>query len=639
MSASLPERPHLDQLRRRAKELRDDARSGDAVALERLARQHRPVVPDQVSLAVAQLVIARELGFSSWPTLRAAIDAAAEPARRIEAFVSASVDGNTHQASEILLADPDIGSSNLLAAVVLGEARRVRDELAADPGAAVRIDEARGWPPLLYASYSRWHRVEPRRAAGIAEVVHLLLDAGANPNTNDGGRRRYRSALKGSVEVNNPAVTEVLLDAGASPDDGECIGEAVGHHHLRCLELLLSHGARVAGTWALGAAVWADDAVAMALLLNALAKSGVGVAEKATETLPEAAADASLAVVEALLEAGADPRAAGSEGSALRNAVRAGRADTAALLRRLGADDDSTDIDQFIGACLSADRQTAEQLLLGHPDLANRLSTEDRATIVDAAGAGSAEAIAVMLDLGFSTADHNSFGEQPLHSAAYAGNAEVVRLLLERGADVDARDARFGGTPLGFATVGSGEGADRPGRWVETVELLVGAGASRVGAWVRGKPPSEAVMELVQRYGLTADEPEQQPDDETGVPGTMGHGVMGDVARHIEAAYRHFDLDLLGSVLHPDVRWTGVCTDRAEVLGWYRKLLAERTRATVESVEVDRDAVVLRLSVSRQAEGARPAPPERLYQVFTVDDGQVVDIRAYPDRASVLARA
>lgn len=146
-------------------------------------------------------------------------------------------------------------------------------------------------------------------------------------------------------------------------------------------------------------------------------------------------------------------------------------------------------------------------------------------------------------------------------------------------------------------------------------------------------------MELVQRYGLTADEPEQQPDDETGVPGTMGHGVMGDVARHIEAAYRHFDLDLLGSVLHPDVRWTGVCTDRAEVLGWYRKLLAERTRATVESVEVDRDAVVLRLSVSRQAEGARPAPPERLYQVFTVDDGQVVDIRAYPDRASVLARA
>jgi len=40
MPDSLPERPDLDQLRRRAKELRDAARRGDAAALERFARHH-----------------------------------------------------------------------------------------------------------------------------------------------------------------------------------------------------------------------------------------------------------------------------------------------------------------------------------------------------------------------------------------------------------------------------------------------------------------------------------------------------------------------------------------------------------------------------------------------------------------------
>ena len=40
MSTSLPERPDLDQLRRRAKELRDAARNGDPVAAERVARHH-----------------------------------------------------------------------------------------------------------------------------------------------------------------------------------------------------------------------------------------------------------------------------------------------------------------------------------------------------------------------------------------------------------------------------------------------------------------------------------------------------------------------------------------------------------------------------------------------------------------------
>jgi ankyrin repeat protein len=585
-----------------------------------------------------------------------------EERREVSALLTASVDGRWRQATEILAANPGIAERDLRAATVLGDVDAVRSVLAAEPSAAVAIDDDRGWSPLLYASYSRWHEMEPHRAAAIAEAARLLIEAGASPNTNDGGRLRYRSALKGSVEVNNPGLTEVLLEAGANPDPGEPIVEAVGRGDQRCLALLITHGARVSRTWALGAAVFRDDAAATSLLLDALSGTGGGAAEPASGVLPEAAAAASASVVAALLDAGADPDAADDGVSALRLAVRAGRDDTAALLRRRGAIDDITAVDRFVGACFRGDRRGAERVLADEPGVRDRMTDEDRCLIVEAAGSRHPEAVALMLELGFPI-DARRFGEEALHNAAYWGKASIVRLLLERGADVDARDERFDGTPLAFATVGSGEQEGTPGEWTETVRLLLEAGARRDDAWVTEKPPSEEVGDLLRRYGiapedaasdqrpsdglaldelasdeLASDGPGRLRHDDTAASRSVGTGVMGEVAEHLEAAYRHRDLDLLGSLLHPEVQWSGVCTDKGQVLDWYRKLEAEDTVADVDSVEVDGDAVVLGLAVSRRAEGARPVPPQHLYQVFTVDDAQIVDIRAYPTRDAALAR-
>src|SRR5258708_33352304 len=83
MSDSLPERPDLAQLRRQAKELRDAARREEAGAVERFVRHHGSAPQGAVTLAAAQLVIARELGFASWPRLKAAVEAhATGPERR-----------------------------------------------------------------------------------------------------------------------------------------------------------------------------------------------------------------------------------------------------------------------------------------------------------------------------------------------------------------------------------------------------------------------------------------------------------------------------------------------------------------------------------------------------------------------------
>jgi len=70
-----------------AKELRDAARRGDPSALEWFARQHSSARQGAVSLATAQLVIARELGFASWPCSRRLLTLVQFPPRAIDSFL------------------------------------------------------------------------------------------------------------------------------------------------------------------------------------------------------------------------------------------------------------------------------------------------------------------------------------------------------------------------------------------------------------------------------------------------------------------------------------------------------------------------------------------------------------------------
>jgi catechol 2,3-dioxygenase-like lactoylglutathione lyase family enzyme len=69
-SVDPPLRPdNLEQLRKQAKQLLRSARAGDQTALGRFAAVHGAVQSDPLRLSQAQLVVAREAGFSSWPSL------------------------------------------------------------------------------------------------------------------------------------------------------------------------------------------------------------------------------------------------------------------------------------------------------------------------------------------------------------------------------------------------------------------------------------------------------------------------------------------------------------------------------------------------------------------------------------------
>jgi hypothetical protein len=87
--SELPDRPDLDQLRRRARELLRAATDGEPRAVGRIH-----AVSERVTLAAAQLAIAREHGYRSWPALKAEVDrrrSSASPAARPLAAGSAAL--------------------------------------------------------------------------------------------------------------------------------------------------------------------------------------------------------------------------------------------------------------------------------------------------------------------------------------------------------------------------------------------------------------------------------------------------------------------------------------------------------------------------------------------------------------------
>ncbi len=476
--SELPEHPDLDQARRQAKELLHAAQGGDARALARLKAVSAPL-----TLAGAQLALAREFGQASWAALVREIDARnASIPEDVLRFLRFSVNMQIGQAARILHENPAVAESGFPAAVVLGDATRVRAELRRNPGSATRVDPGSGWTALHLACASRFH-LDPARAPGLAEVARLLLDAGAEIDGESRGRRCWRplecAVTSANSSANNEPIIRLLLDRGAPVRP----------------EMLVAALYAAGGTWC----------------LELLTEAAADAPELFTEALIEAVIEADLDPVRVLLAAGADPDAPGRDGrSARRAALTAGVATTVELLG--GAGDDP--VDRLLEAILTGDGDAAHRLATADPGLVDRLEPAERAALVAAAEHGNVASVDLMLELGFPIDARrdgtDDDGATALHAASWAGSAETVALLLDRGADLSARDTRWQARPLEWALVGSGEdpvSAPAPD-WMRTVSQLLEAGASLDGITLNPdepKQPSAAVLELLRSRGLAGD--------------------------------------------------------------------------------------------------------------------------------------
>jgi len=74
------------------------------------------------------------------------------------------------------------------------------------------------------------------------------------------------------------------------------------------------------------------------------------------------------------------------------------------------------------------------------------------ANLVEAVERGDLERVTTILDSdGELVNQRDDSGAAPLHYATWRGHRHVVRLLIERGADINRTDGQFGATPAGWA--------------------------------------------------------------------------------------------------------------------------------------------------------------------------------------------
>lgn len=463
---TLPVSPDLSHLKNQAKQLLRSARNGESEALRHFAEclpSARGLEPAglagrQLALHDAQSVIARDYGFRSWSELKHYVEwTRSATAERLRTWLNWVLEGNAtqrHLAQRTLAEQPSLFAQDPWLACVTGDEVRLRALIAEDPAFVNRSGGPLAMPPLIGTSHSGLIRV-PGFKEPLLACARLLLAHGADVNASWTDPRWPDSPLSGlygaAGRTHDEAMTRLLLEAGADPNDNESLYHSVEGSDDVGTRLLLAAGARVTGTNALGRVLDFDKLDTLRLLL-----AHGGDAREQAWIHHAILRGRSSVHVRALLDAGADPRATGHGGVSLyRYAQQYGRTDVAAMLQAMGIEEELTQEEAFVAACTRADRAAAADILAREPDILARLSERQLRTLPLLAGNGAIEAVRVMLGLGWPReVKEHEWSATALNKAMFQGDAAMLSLLLEEGADWRTEHG-FGNNVLGTLSYAS----------------------------------------------------------------------------------------------------------------------------------------------------------------------------------------
>jgi ankyrin repeat protein len=273
------------------------------------------------------------------------------------------------------------------------------------------------------------------------------------------------------------------------------------------LEALLAHGANVDQAWATDGAPalyailgWSHTPEGAVWLLEHGADPNAVFPANGETALHAVARAWDVPLAEAMAARGADLGRRRTDGrTPYAVAQLNGNRAVADWLLARGVSPEVSPVDRLVAACSRGDRGAAQGMLAGEPGLTEQLTEDHYLAFHLAAERGDVPALDAMLASGF---DPNrpdlSIGKTALHSAAMAGWPDAVRLLLERGASVHARDREFNGQPLIWAAEGSRSDRRRGRDFALVGRLLLEAGSPV--DWDSGAEPAAGIIEIVEAW-------------------------------------------------------------------------------------------------------------------------------------------
>lgn len=381
------------------------------------------------------------------------------------AFIQAATwHGDLEQAEALLHRHPALRSSDIHTAAILGDADAIVRFLEADGQNANAKSPPFGGNALTYLTLSKYLRLEPTRTPAFLRAATALLDAGADPNAGfwtTGQHPEHETPLYGAAGVaHNPELTRLLLARGADPNDVEAVYHSPETYDNRAMKVLVETDRLTPENLALMLIRkhdWHDYEGAKYLL-----ERGVDPnyrRERGWIPIHHAVArDNSLAIIQLLLDHGADPTVRKDGATAIERAVRRGRGDLLRLFRERGFSFELHGVDRLIAACALDDAATIGTIREREPVLVDELLALGPKLLAEFAGTWNTAGVRHLLDLGvpvnalyggdgyFDIAKNST----ALHVAAWQSRPDLVQLLVERGADVQAKDEK-GRTPLVLA--------------------------------------------------------------------------------------------------------------------------------------------------------------------------------------------
>ena len=381
------------------------------------------------------------------------------------AFITAATwHGTLDEAEAMLARHPELRAGDIHTAAILGDDRAVQRFLAEDRRNATTKSPPYGGDALNYLGLSKYLRLDPPRTPGFLRAATALLDAGADPNTGFWTTGEYperETALYGAAGVAHHAeLTRLLLERGADPNDIEAVYHSPETSDNAAMKLLVETGKVTPENLSLMLIRkhdWHDSEGVKYLLERGVDPNWRG--ERGWDPLHHAIArNNSQEIITLLLDHGADPRAQKDGATAIERATRKGRGDLLALFSKRGFPIDLRGVDRLIAACATDDASAVQEIQQRQPQLVNELLAQGPTLLSEFAGTWNTAGVRQLLDLGVSVnAPYAGDGyfdiaknSTALHVAAWQSRPDLVQLLIERGADVNATDAK-GRTPLVLA--------------------------------------------------------------------------------------------------------------------------------------------------------------------------------------------